>query len=132
MKNFKQPLRALLMIAVVSVAVALAAEETRVVVLNQGYQSSLPASSVTNLNAAKLNGSIIQSGNITSTADGTITNTFAVAFSAVPFVMVGQNGYGSGNTNTGTNNISTITTTNFIWNCQKASIPASWIAIGTP
>jgi hypothetical protein len=69
----------------------------------------------------------IQSGSITNAADGTVTNTFATAFSSAPVVIGVQTGNGTTTTNT-----FTITASNFVWNAGAPSKVLSWVAIGAP
>lgn len=70
----------------------------------------------------------ILSGTCVSTTDGTVTNTFSTAFSSAPKVILSQ----IGNTVTGTNTITSVTTTGFIVNNKVATCTNNWIAIGVP
>lgn len=69
----------------------------------------------------------IQSGSVTTSADGTVTNTFGTAFSTAPVVLLCQTGDGTTITNT-----VTVTTTNFTYSAGAPSIVAKWLAIGAP
>lgn len=69
----------------------------------------------------------IQAGTLTTSANGTVTNTFATAFTVAPYVVTTlQNSTGP------TNNVVSVTTSNFVYSAGSASKTAHWIAIGTP
>jgi hypothetical protein len=72
----------------------------------------------------------IMSGTSVTAADGTITNTFAIAFSAVPNVTCSQQSISSAGSVT--NTITGLTTTFFIYSAGKASVTNQWIAVGAP
>lgn len=75
------------------------------------------------------NGDInIQTGRGVTTADGTVTNTFTVAFGAVPKVVTTI----FGTTLNSTNNVRSVTTSNFIFYGQITGVTNDYIAIGTP
>lgn len=71
----------------------------------------------------------ILSGTVITTTDGTVTGTFSTVFSAVPKVIVSQRGETLPAT---TNTFTSITTSNFVFKNNKASVSNEWIAIGTP
>ena len=66
----------------------------------------------------------IQSGSVTTAADGTVTNTFTVAYAAAPTVLVVQTGEDTTVTNT-----VTVTATNFLWNAGAPSTVGKWLAL---
>lgn len=73
----------------------------------------------------------IMTGTSVSATDGTGTNTFAVAFSTVPNVVLTQHALTqavAGQTNT----INTITVSGFTYTIGKAAITNQWIAVGAP
>lgn len=100
---------------------------------NSGLTASLPVFSdankmlVTKSIANSLLALGIQSGSVTSSADGTFTNTFSTAFGAAPKVIMTPV-----NSVTATNTVVSSSTTTFIGNVSDASIVVNWIAIGTP
>lgn len=100
---------------------------------NSGLTASLPVFSdankmlVTKSIANSLLALGIQSGSVTSSADGTFTNTFSTAFSAAPKVIMTPV-----NSTTPTNTVVSASTTTFIGNVSDASVVVNWIAIGTP
>jgi hypothetical protein len=69
----------------------------------------------------------IQSGSITNSADGTVTNTFTTAFSSAPIVVAAQTGL-----NTTTTNVLTVTASNFVYQSGAPSKVINWIAVGAP
>ncbi|KAF0176443.1 MAG: Uncharacterized protein FD161_2982 [Limisphaerales bacterium] len=100
---------------------------------NNGLTASLPVFSdankmlVTKSVANTLLALGIQSGSVTSSADGTFTNTFSTAFSAAPKVIITPV-----NSVTATQTVVSASTTAFIGNVSDASVVVNWIAIGTP
>lgn len=70
----------------------------------------------------------IQTGGGTTTADGTVTNTFPTAFSTAPTVVVTQ----TGSTLTETNAVVSVTPSNFVYRAAANSITHRYIAVGTP
>ncbi len=87
---------------------------------DSGLLFSVPANGI--LAASNLP---IQTGIATTAADGTCTQTFTLAFSAVPKVVSSPN-----TNNVLTNAISSITTSNFVLTLGVASATANWIAVG--
>jgi len=69
----------------------------------------------------------IQSGTCTVAADGTVTNTFATAYSTAPNVVVTP----LATANYGTNYLVSVSTTNFIYH-GTATVVNHWIAVGAP
>lgn len=70
----------------------------------------------------------IQSGTCIAGTDGTVTVTFNPAFVALPIVTLSQMGV----TNSPTNRISGLTTSNFVVTTQAVNVSNTWIAIGIP
>jgi hypothetical protein len=70
----------------------------------------------------------ITSGTCVTSTDGTVTNTFATAFSSAPKVFLSQ----VGTLVTGTNILTSVTASNFVVNTKSATTTNNWIAIGTP
>ncbi len=69
----------------------------------------------------------IQAGQATTAADGTVTNTFATAFTSAPKVVLQPVGsFGP------TNNLVSVTTSNFVCNIGEPSIVVHYIAVGAP
>lgn len=101
---------------------------------NSGLTASLPV--FTDANKAFNSKSIantklalgIQSGTCITAADGTVTNTFATAFSAAPTVILTHLGLKLSPTNV----VTTTTTTNFIMSAALGDVTNQWIAIGAP
>jgi hypothetical protein len=71
---------------------------------------------------------LVQTGTCIAT-DGTVTNTFTIAYSSAPKVFCTQTGTGL---NSATNLVTSITTTNFQLKTSLANTTNSWIAVGTP
>ncbi len=71
----------------------------------------------------------VQSGTATTATDGTVTNTFGTAFSAIPIVTVTQVG---SLTATVTNWLVSVTPTNFVLNSGAPGRSNMWIAVGAP
>lgn len=69
----------------------------------------------------------IQSGSVTTSANGTVTNTFGTAFASAPVVVISQTGSACTTTN-----ILTVTATGFVYNAGAPSIVVKWIAVGAP
>ena len=70
----------------------------------------------------------ITSGTCVTSSNGTVTNTFPSAYSSAPTIITTQ----VGTTTTGTNLITSVTTTNFILTTRNTPTTNNWIAIGTP
>lgn len=87
---------------------------------DSGLVFSVPASGI--LPTANLP---IQTGVATAAANGTCTQTFTLAFSAIPKVVSSPN-----TNNVITNAISSITTSNFVLTLGVPSATANWIAVG--
>lgn len=70
----------------------------------------------------------IQSGTAITTTDGTVTNAFTVAYSAVPRVVTTQ----TGTTLSLTNWLVSVTTSNFVVRSGAGPVTNNFIAVGTP
>lgn len=88
-----------------------------------GTGADSAADALTSLGA--LPAASVRAGSVTTAEDGTVTNTFAAAFSSAPAVVFTPPGESS------TNSI-TITTTNFVLDIGVAGAVVPWIAIGAP
>lgn len=78
--------------------------------------------------AAALTAFGVQSGSVTTAEDGTVTNTFATVFGAVPTLVIAQQGEAV----TVTNNVVSLTESNFVYSAGAPAIVAKFHAIGTP
>ena len=69
----------------------------------------------------------IQAGKSVTATDGTVTNTFAKTFSSVPTVTVTPL---SASTTITTNQVTAVTTSNFVWKAGLQNVTNYWQAIG--
>jgi hypothetical protein len=69
----------------------------------------------------------IQAGNVVTSGDGTVTQTFATAFSAAPVVVTTQLGL-----NTTITNVLAVTASTFVLQTSLATQTNNWIALGAP
>ncbi len=70
---------------------------------------------------------MVQYGTCTTVANGTVTQTFATAFSSVPVIVSTQRGVGGSATN-----FYVATTSNFVLTTSVGTQSNTWIAVGTP
>ena len=71
----------------------------------------------------------IQAGSGTTSGDGTVTNTFATAFSSAPKVVAQHTG---APLNLGTNAVTSVTATTFVLDLGSSGVTFDYIAIGAP
>lgn len=69
----------------------------------------------------------VQTGTNITAANGTCTNTFATVFGSAPNVVASQVGGASAS-----NEVSLITTSNFVYTAGASSIGVQYIAVGSP
>lgn len=71
---------------------------------------------------------LIQTGSSVSSTDGTVTNTFTTPYGSLPSISIQS----WGALMPGTNTITTLTLTNFVFKCGANAASNTWISVGSP
>ena len=67
----------------------------------------------------------VRAGTVNTSSDGTVTNAFSPVFASVPVVVTTPIG-----SSIFTNQITSVTTSNFVLNLGASSLVANWVAVG--
>lgn len=108
---------------------ALGLSETSTNTTAAGWRTAAGVGEWTTNTASNVKAAIgIQAGSVTTATDGTVTNTFATAFGSAPVVVISP----VGEAVSATNNLVSVTESNFVYNAGQDAQVAKWIAVGTP
>lgn len=70
----------------------------------------------------------IETAQVVTAANGTVTNTFGITYASAPKVIV----CGFGATTSGTNYVQSVTTSNCVINARDSGVTNNLIVVGTP